>query len=538
MNNATDSSVSQSHGQGYLALVLHAHLPYVRHLEYDDALEGRWLFEAITETYVPLLLLFDKLIEDKIDFRLTMSISPTLAAMLADPFLKSRYLKRLELLIQLSQNEIIRTKAHHEFNELALFYQQYLMKVHDAFLNRYDKNLVQAFKRLQDLGKVEIIASAATHGYLPLLAANSSAVRAQVRIGIKHYQQLFDRNPKGFWLPELGYCSELDKLLAEQSIGYTILETHGVTRSKPRPEYGGYAPISCPAGTIAFGRDPDASRQVWSTEGGYPGDYDYREFYRDIAYDLDYEYIRPYIHHDNIRTDTGFKYYRITGNTDQKAIYVPEVARQKAVQHAEHFIASRLKQIDYLNAVMDRPPIIVAPYDAELFGHWWFEGPIWLDSLIRQVSQQQDKISLVTLSEYLDEYPENQTVSPSASSWGHNGSHETWLNERNDWIYPHLHHGAQVMERLARNHPQAEGLTLRALKQAARELLLAQASDWAFMINSGKMSDYATRRTNTHLMQFRRLEREIDNQSIDERWLTMIEYRNNIFPHIDYRAFC
>ena len=538
MNNMTDRRVSQLHGQGCLALVLHAHLPYVRHLEYDDALEERWLFEAITETYVPLLLLFDQLVEDNVDFSLTMSISPPLAAMLGDSFLKSRYLKRLELLIELSQKEVVRTRTHQELHALALFYQQHLMKVHDAFLNRYDTNLVQAFKRLQDLGKVEIIGSAATHGYLPLLSANPSAVRAQIRIGIEYYQQLFDRKPKGFWLPECGYCSELGKVLAEQSIDYTILETHGVTRSEPRPQYGVFAPVSCSSGITAFGRDPEASRQVWSAEEGYPGDYDYREFYRDIAYDLDYDYLRPYIHRDNIRTDTGFKYYRITGNTEQKEIYIPEAARQKAVQHAEHFVASRLKQIDYLKEHMDRPPIIVAPYDAELFGHWWFEGPIWLDALIRQVSQQQDTISLVTLSEYLDEYPENQTVSASASSWGHNGSNETWLNKHNDWIYPHLHHGAQVMERLAHSHPQAEGLILRALKQAARELLLAQASDWAFMINSDKTPAYATHRTNTHLMQLGRLEKEIENQSIDEGWLSMIEYRNNIFPNIDYREFC
>ncbi|VAW37493.1 Glycogen branching enzyme, GH-57-type, archaeal [hydrothermal vent metagenome] len=141
------------------------------------------------------------------------------------------------------------------------------------------------------------------------------------------------------------------------------------------------------------------------------------------------------------------------------------------------------------------------------------------------------------MSEYLAEYPGQQTAAASASSWGHNGSHETWLNDRNDWIYPHLHHGAEVMEGLAHNHPQADGLTLRALKQAARELLLAQASDWAFMMNSGTMPDYAARRLNTHLSQLRRLEREIDNQAIDERWLSMIEYRNNIFPLVDYRAF-
>lgn len=538
MNKKKKSSANHSHGEGLLALVLHAHLPYVRHLEYDDALEERWLFEAITETYVPLLLILDDLVEDDIDFRLTLSLSPTLASMLEDPFLRWRYVCRLERLLELAQSEISRTRHQPEFNALALFYEQRLMKVYDAFVNRYEKNLVQAFKRLQDLSKIEIIASAATHGYLPLLSANASAVRAQIKIGIDHYQELFDRRPKGFWLPECGFCSDIDRLLAEQDIGFTILETHGLTRAHPRPKYGGNAPLSCPAGTVVFGRDPEASQQVWSSVNGYPGDYVYREFYRDIAYDLDFDYIKGYKHQGiKVRTDTGFKYYRITGNTDQKAVYVPELARQKAEQHAEDFLKNRLRQIEYLTSVMDRPPIIVAPYDAELFGHWWFEGPMWLDFLIRKSSRQQ-KMRLVSMSEYLDAHPVSETATPSASSWGHNGTHETWLNESNDWIYPHLHHGVQAMKRLADNYPQAQGLILRALNQAARELLLAQASDWAFMINSDKMPEYATRRTKGHLMQFRRLEKDIESQSINEEWLSMIECRNNIFPIIDYRAFC
>jgi 1,4-alpha-glucan branching enzyme len=186
---------------------------------------------------------------------------------------------------------------------------------------------------------------------------------------------------------------------------------------------------------------------------------------------------------------------------------------------------------------MDRKPIIVAPYDAELFGHWWFEGPVWLNSVIRQISKRQKTMRLTTLSEYLEEYPVNQIANPSASSWGQNGSHETWLNESNDWIYSHLHQGARIMARLAHKYTPAEGLTLRALKQAERELLLAQASDWAFMLHSDTMGEYAARRTKTHLAQFIRLKDAIENRKIDQRWLAMIECRNNIFPQIDANAF-
>jgi 1,4-alpha-glucan branching enzyme len=456
--------------------------------------------------------------------------------MLLDPFLQSRYLRRIERQIDLSEKEIERTSSQPEYNCLAKMYFKRFSQIRDAFLNRYDRNLVRVFKQLQETGTIEIIASAATHGYLPVLSMHASAVKAQVRAGIENYQLIFNRRPKGFWLPECGYYPGIDSFLRQEGIRYTCLETHGITHAAPRPKYGVYAPLYFPTGVAAFGRDPESSRQVWSSREGYPGDYDYREFYRDIAYDLDSDYIRPYIHPDGIRIDTGMKYYRITGKGDQKAVYIPEWAERKADIHAGNFLFNRGKQIEYLASIMDRKPIVIAPYDAELFGHWWFEGPIWLDRLIRKISSEQKQIRLITLSEYLEEYPVNQVSTPFSSSWGNKGYSEVWLNGNNDWIYPHLHQAAEMMERLAINHRRSNGLTRRAINQALREILLAQASDWAFMITSGAMAEYATRRTKIHLERFMKLDRDIKSQKTDKAWLSTVESLDNIFPQIDYSS--
>ncbi len=521
---------------GYLALVLHAHLPFVREIEQEDPLEQHWLFEAITETYVPLLLVLDNLIGQGIDFRLTFSITPTLASMLADPLLQSRYLVRLERLMELAEKEVARTQSDPQFASLARMYRSLFTRVHDGFAHRYKKDLLGAFHRLQKLGYVEIIASAATHAYLPLLSVNEAGVRAQIKVGVEHYRQTFGQEPKGFWLPECGYFPGLDAFLDEEGIRFTILETHGITRADERPRHGIHAPIYCRSGVAAFGRDPDSSRQVWSAAEGYPGDYDYRDFYRDIAYDLDLDYIRPYIHPDGIRVDTGIKYHRITGKSDRKDPYVPEWAERKAEIHAEHFLDERIKQIGRVENFMDRNPLIVAPYDAELFGHWWFEGPRWLHHLIHKIAGRHDAIRLVTLSEYLNEYPANQTVSPSMSSWGFKGFNEVWLNGSNDWIYPHLHAAGALMEELSACYPAATRSSSRALNQAARELLLAQASDWAFMINSGNMGDYASRRIKGHLEHFHQLKEQIESGAVREEWLEEMESRNNIFPEIETAA--
>ncbi len=522
--------------KGYLAIVLHAHLPFVRHLEYADPLEENWFFEAVTEVYIPLLLALEELLESGVDFRLHISLSPTLLSMLQDDLLLSRYVRRLEDLILLAEKEMVRTRRSRPFASLARMYRDRFRATREAFVTRYRRNLIEPFRRLQESGSVEILASAATHGFLPLLSATPAAVRAQVRVGVEYYRRTFRRAPGGFWLPECGYERGVDEPLHEQNIRYVILETHGVTHARPRPQYGVYAPICSPSGLTVFGRDPESSKQVWSSVEGYPGDFDYREFYRDIGYDLDPESLRPLTRPDGVRFDTGIKYYRVTGKHDRKEVYIPERARRKALLHARNFLASREKQVEALSSLMDRKPLILAPYDAELFGHWWFEGPGWLVALLRNCSRQKS-VRLTTLTEYLEEYPLHQTSRPSPSTWGNRGFSEVWLNGKNDWIYPHLHRGTNRLGRVVRRHPHARGLARRALQQAGRELLLAQASDWAFMITSGSTASYATARTKTHVRNLERLLDEIEAGKINKASLAETERRMNIFPEIDYNFF-
>jgi 1,4-alpha-glucan branching enzyme len=402
--------------EGYLAIVLHAHLPFIRSPQNENPLEERWLHEAATEAYIPLLLVLEDLLEDGIDFRLTFSISPTLSAMLDDPLLQSRYSTALDRLVEFAEKEVARTKSDASLQPLARMYRTFFLRVRDAFVNRYGRNVLNGFRRLAALGKIDLMTTAATHAYLPLLSINESSVISQIHIGMEHHRRVFGSRPKGFWLPECGYYPGVDELLRAEGVWFTILETHGITRAANRPRYGVYAPLYTPSGVAAFGRDPESSRQVWSADEGYPGDYDYREFYRDIGHELDLEYVRPYILPDGVRVDTGIKYFRITGKGGRKEPYVPEWAEAKAERHAEHFLSERVQQIHRLASFMDRKPVVVAPYDAELFGHWWFEGPQWLNHLIRKIATGRHGIRLITLPEYLEEFPDNQMAAPSIGS--------------------------------------------------------------------------------------------------------------------------
>ncbi|MGF1572282.1 MAG: glycoside hydrolase family 57 protein [Sumerlaeia bacterium] len=526
---------------GYLALVLHAHLPFVRHPEHERFLEEDWLFEAITETYLPLLEIMEGWTKDAMDWRLTMSLTPSLCSMLLDPLLQERYNKHLRNLIELSEKEVQRTGAHPELNKLAVYYLDSFKKCQHYYNEVYHQNIPGAFNKFQIAGNLEIITCSATHGFMPLMQHHPAAVRAQVRTGVEHYQKTFGRSPRGTWNAECGFFPGLDKVLADHGIEYFFADSHALILGEHLPKYGVFAPIETPAGPLAFGRDQESSRSVWSAQNGYPGDPSYREFYRDIGFDLDLDYLRPHMHSGDQRSALGIKYHKITGQETplpEKHLYNPWEARETADRHAGHFMFCRQQQVLHLNTLMEeRPPLIVSPYDAELFGHWWYEGPQFLDFLVRKLYFDQTDIRLTNAAEYMALYPENQVSMPSVSSWGFGGFSEVWLEGSNDWIYRHLDQIAVRMTALANQFPTASGLQLRALNQCAREVLLAQSSDWAFIMKTNTVVDYAVKRIKTHVLQFHKLDEMLTKNTLDEEYLKSLEWRDNLFREIDYRVY-
>lgn len=529
----------KENAKGMLCMVLHAHLPFVRHPEYPDFLEEDWFYEAITETYIPLLEMMNGLIRDGVDFRLTMSMTPPLVSMLSDDLLQSRYVHHISQLIELTEKEIERTqKSDPAFLENAYMYNRKFKRCLEVFNKECNRNLLSGFRRIQDLGKLEIITCGATHGFLPLMKNNPNAVRAQVAVACQNYEIAFGRPPRGIWNGECGYFPGLDKTLADNGIRFFFVDTHGILFADRRPQYGIFAPLYCPTGVAAFGRDVESSKAVWSADEGYPGDLNYREFYRDVGFDLDFDYIKPYIHESGLRINTGIKYYRITGKNVEKQPYRESVALERAADHAGNFLFNRIKQVEYLADKMDRKPLVVSPYDAELYGHWWYEGPEFLNFFLRKVHHDQDVLDMVTPSEYLQMYPENQVATPSFSSWGHQGYSEFWLNDTNDWIYRHLHKAEERMVELANKfRHNTDPIVERALNQCAREVLLAESSDWAFIMRTNTMVEYAVKRTKDHCARFNDLYFSLMNGNVDVGYLESIEWKDNIFPFINFRVY-
>ncbi|TXK85271.1 1,4-alpha-glucan branching protein domain-containing protein [Paenibacillus sp. N3.4] len=547
---------------GYVALLLHAHLPYVRHEQETVTLEERWFFEAVVDSYLPLIEMMDRLLEDHIPFCLTLSVSPPLLAMMEDPRMKKRLRNHLAALCELAQREVIRLWGDADFGPTAMHYaNQYhrLMALYDHLRG----DLIGKLRNLSDTGCIELITCAATHAFLPLVK-NDAALRAQLEAAVTEFRRHFGTSPAGIWLPECGYTPALEPHLEALGLRYFVVDAHAHTlalRSSSVVHPAG-TPLRTRGGACAFARDLEAGAQVWSAEVGYPSDVDYREYYRDIGYDLgrsggaEWEYLKPYVLPDGERIHTGFKYYSVTGAAggDAKAPYHPARAAQKAQQHAEHFVASRVAQLRSLAGERDaaqpqEPAVIVCPYDAELFGHWWYEGHQWLEAVLRGLAAAQHEdvvVSTTTLGGYAAAHAPTTEAELPVSSWGRGGYAEVWLQPRSQWVHPLLHAAEDRLVLAAQKHPHPELLSKlqqRALNQAARELMLAQSSDWTFIIDAETVTEYAMNRIETHLSQCHQLLDHIERTDVvtsDAELSQMVirsERRTPFLPDLQYRLY-
>ena len=598
---------------GAFTFVLHSHLPYAR-------LAGRWphgeewIHEAASETYIPLLNALYDLRDEGVPFRLTVGITPVLAEQLADPDVLDHLDEYLADKIARARQDVLRFRGEEEarpvpreeaeegelppvdraavgaalaaeeahlprpagnphLEYLARFYLEYYERIKDSLDRRYGRDLIGAFKRLQDEGLIEIITCAATHGYLPLLGTDS-AIRGQLRAGVQSYRRCFGRAPRAIWLPECAYRPAyydedgtirpgIEYFLAEQGLKLFFSETHLITGGAPVGVAAGEAigpygeikrrylvPMSAApmpsqplttfrayyvsdttagphadehSGVAVIGRNNETGQRVWSAQWGYPGDFDYREFHRK----------------DGI---SGLQYWRVTGakvDLGDKDFYHPDWAQHKVRMHAQDFAAlvERILQAQWDHGL--GYGIIASNYDTELFGHWWFEGVDWLKEVLRLLAANP-KVDLVTASGYLEQHPPQEVIHLPEGSWGAGGTHFTWDNNETHWMWAPIHDAERQMQRLAdRYRDRYDDDALRSvLNQAARELVLLESSDWPFLVTTGQARQYAVQRFSQHIERFLALANSVERGQPDVALAAQLWEKDRLFPDIDYRWWC
>jgi 1,4-alpha-glucan branching enzyme len=560
---------------GYLAFTLHAHLPYVvNHGTWPHGME--WLHEAAAETYLPLLRMLGNLERDGIPANFNISLSPILLEQLAHPFFIAEFPKYLTRKIVAAREDeayFIQSGDAH-LAETARFWGRFFSSALDEF-NALGGNIVNGFRHFNDAGLIEIVSCAATHGYLPLLGTDES-VRAQVRTAVATHVRHLGKAPRGIWTPECGYRPAgfwdypvlpvgetepmpgferigIEQALSESGLDYFIVDSHlieecyripspyGAPNSRlprdPKQEQATHQPqrslyqtyyVDGPydqryAATV-FPRDPSTGLQVWSGDTGYPGDANYLDFHKK-------------------RFPGGHRYWQVTGprvDMAEKLIYWPHQAEERVKEHASHFVHLVHQTLESgFNAAI--PPVLCAPFDAELFGHWWFEGPMWLEAVCRNLHQFNSGIATIACSQYLDRHPRAGFIAMQEGSWGAEGNHQVWMNPDTSWTYSHIYPAElDVRDICTKGKWCDSALGRRIVQQLCRELLLLESSDWQFLITTGAARDYAESRFLTHNDQFLELKTiwqafERDgriNEHMTAR-LAAIEQRDSIFLDLD-----
>lgn len=482
-----------------LAFVLHAHLPWV--LGHGTWPHGEdWLAEAVVHCYLPLLDLLDRLAERGRRHLLALSVTPVLAAMLEDgrtPAVVDRYLEE-------RTRSAWENRARHP---LAAWWHDEFLRLR-ALWDRFDHDLVTAMARLWERGAIELSTSAGTHVYLPL-AHTPKLIRLALRTGRERHRELFGDDPRGCWMPECAYrpggpwrhpvtgASEEtrpgnESYLAEQGLRWTVVDAHLLRRGDPAFPYGADLlpeEVVEPSGphphpywirqsaVAAFLRDARTAAQVWSRQGGYPGDGSYLDFHKR-------------------HWPSGLRFWRVTGSEADladKLVYFPGEAVAIARAQAEHFVALA-RELDGMG-----DGVICCPFDAELFGHWWFEGPQWLEHVL-ELAAPGSGLETTTPGREIEGQPLLRRAFFAEGSWGAGGDHRVWVNPETEHFWREL---AEAERRaFAAVRWGGKRLWRRAI---LNQLLLAAASDWPFLVTMGTGRDYAEARFRLHIARLHEL---------------------------------
>ncbi len=522
---------------GFLTFTLHAHLPYVvNHGTWPHGME--WLHEAAAETYLPLLRMLGRLEKDGIALHCNLNLSPVLMEQLAHPVFIAEFPKYLTRKIVSAREDeaFFAQSGEAHYAETARFWQRFFSTALEEF-EALGSSIINGFVRFHKAGLIEIITCGATHGYMPLLGTDES-VRAQVRTGVRAHLKHIGEHPKGIWIPECGYRPAgfwnypvpmadgspapggfdrvgIEQVLSESNLNYFFVDTHLVEsamdmpspyelRSGEAPSAGAtealanydaralYQPYYVDGpydkryATTVFPRDPRTGVQVWSGDTGYPGDGNYVDFHKK-------------------RWPGGHRYWRVTGpkvDMADKEPYYPQDATAKVQAHASHFV-HLVHEALKSGFSDDVPPILCSPFDAELFGHWWFEGPLWLEAVARILHDYPIGVELTSCTNYLEQYPRGGWIAMHEGSWGAEGTNQVWLNPETSWTYTHIYPAElHLRDVCTEGKWRGSELGTKIVQQMCREVLLLESSDWQFLITTGAARDYAELRFLTHNDQF------------------------------------
>ncbi len=520
-----------------LALCIVLHQPNLAAAEQDaSVVQAAWnntLFPAITDTYIPLLRMFDSLAKKDISFKINMVISPTLCSMLDDYIIQEHYTLWLENLIELGEKELIKTKNNEEENALAKLYLKNLKQTYSYFAGITQGTLLLKFSEHASAGRIELLGTTLEHCYLPHYAQYPELINAHIEAGLSAHKAFFGSAPDGFWLPFMGYAPTIEDSIRKYGFNYTILNTHGFLFANPEPPKGIFSPARCMNLLTVFAHDKIGKEKIFGPTG-YSRNPIYRDQNRDLGFEANIDDLQMFFKKDQARYATGFKYW---SQKTPHTLYNEEKALQQASIDAQDFVDQALTRLNSASEELQgEKTSLVCVLDDQDLGQTWHEGIIWLTEVIKNIEEKAN-ITSVMLSDLIDpkeELPKTQFFMSSSEGSGYA---ENLLDKTNSWIYHSNLKSVERMIELSHRFPNDTGLKERALNLAAREILFATSSDWAKMAQNASKGDELDLHIQS-ILDFSTIFDSLGASNISTKWLTQAEKRYPFFAWTNYRIFC
>lgn len=536
--------------QKKLVLLLNANQEYIRHLQEEDvkkyAPEINRLFEAVTDTYMPLLWMFEKLEEDMIPFRIQMVLPPVLCTLLEDTVVQAQYVEWLTRAELFCTKEVKRVSKNKKVQDLAQKRLEHIQKCRADFTERYGMRLVPQFAEHQKNGSLEIMATTGTSLFMPFYKEMKEILSAQVETGLLAYKHFFGEIPDGFWLPDLGYAEGVESIVRAYGINYTVLDPRSTMLAKELPEDGIFYPCRFYNSLAAFTAKKIADKVLFDEDDGYAVNPVYRNENRDAAFDLPAKDIVPFIDNGTSRYASGCKYFNKSDDSqddysvipeNESEIYNPEEALAQVQKDAEDFITRMNEELDAASKVAVNTDFVSETVVINLddLRHNWSEGILWIDSLFRMADKADFEF---TSCRYLLKNQYNlQKITPYYASNLGAGYGENLLSNKNSWMMRYVMKASERMVDLADRFPTDTGLKARLLDLAAKELMIAQDSGWAKMLDEDISPEYVKKVFTESIHAFTMVFDSLGSNTVSTEWLTNLEAEHPLFPWMNYRIF-
>ncbi len=525
-----------------LILILNASQEFIRYSGTNSkhtAAEETRLFHALSDLYLPLLAAFESLENDKIPFKMGIVLSPTLCTLLSDAKIQQQYLDWLDLQIEFGEQEVKGgfDPSTHSTAQRCL---AILVENKNLFL-RYDCNLVKKFLEYHKKGVVELLATCGTDIFLPHYRDMPEIINAQVETGIHAFRNFFGRMPEGFWLPELGYCCGIEKSLSAYGINYTVLNAQSLLLAEKLADKGIFFPIRLDNALVAFSNAPKTDAELFG-EKGYAANPVYRNQNCDAGFELPADRLSNFLDEGTPRYAIGYKYWnkgRITSAKDESVgVYDHAAAEKQCAADAERFLAAQLEKLAKAEQLLpDTNPLsLTITIDSYTIQNNWAEFPTWITCLFRAAAKT-DGADFDLCRNLLDRRFEFQKIKPYYGAAGGFGYGEHLLSSKNSWMLRYVKKASERMIALAERFPTDTGLKMRLLNAAAKELLLAQSSCWAKMIENADMPEAAAAHFSQSIKDFTVVFDGLGANMVSTAWLTKIEAAHPIFSWLSYRIF-